>query len=48
MDFESLFPFNASNDAFNCDLEILVMKDEKERFGLNDDYTRRFCNNREG
>ena len=48
MDFDNLFPFNAATDAFNCDLEILVMTDEKERYGLNDDYKRRFCNNKDG
>ena len=47
MDFDSIFPFNPSTDAFNCDLEILV-RDEAERNGMNDDYKRRFCNNREG
>jgi hypothetical protein len=47
MDFDSIFPFNPSTDAYNCDLEILV-RDEAERNGMNDDYKRRFCNNREG
>jgi hypothetical protein len=48
MDFDELFPFNVANNAFNCDLEILVMTDEAERYGLNDDYKRRFCNNKDG
>jgi hypothetical protein len=47
MDFDSLFPFNAATDAYNCDLEILI-RDEKERIALNDDYKRRFCYNKEG
>ena len=47
MDFDSLFPFNAATDCYNCDLEVLV-RDEKERQGLSEEYKRRLCNNKEG
>ena len=47
MDFDEVFPFNPATDSFNCDLEILV-RDEKERVGMSEDYKRRFCNNKEG
>ena len=47
MDFDSLFPFNAATDCYNCDLEVLI-RDEKERQGLSEEYKRRLCNNKEG
>ena len=47
MDFDCLFPFNAATDCYNCDLEVLV-RDEKERQGLSEEYKRRLCNNKEG
>ena len=42
-----MFPFNAATDCYNCDLEVLV-RDEKERQGLSEEYKRRLCNNKEG
>lgn len=47
MDFDTIFPFNAATDSYNCDLEILV-KDEKERNEIGKDYKGRFCSNKEG
>ena len=47
MDFAKLFPFCPHTDAYNGQLEMLML-DEAEKEALSKEYKRRFLNNKDG
>ena len=47
MDFDSLFPSASSTNTLVGDLEVMV-RDDKQKIQIFEEYKKRLCNNRDG